>query len=232
MLADPSTLDRFLSHPIISHTLVSFRTVLLEIASMIDPFLAVAINQKQASAIDSPLESSACPGFGPFYSSDDERISIFQPLFGAVLASITLPHPGDTRYSKAGHPQPNNPEAVAHATRVAGPILEELFQYIVDNAYEMAVERSGKTYVLVMIKKLLLDKHGTKMGRVATVAATNNAALCCDGETYHSNQSACHGPRPRLKNTSGALYAIVTTVLCRPAAPMGRARPKSAIRRR
>ncbi|KAE8238029.1 hypothetical protein A4X13_0g8547 [Tilletia indica] len=51
---------------------------------------------------------------------------------------------------------------------------------------------SGKTYTLVMIKRVLVDKYKQKTKtktntvNVATVAATHNAALCCDGETYHS----------------------------------------------
>ncbi|KAE8218511.1 hypothetical protein CF326_g9146 [Tilletia indica] len=87
--------------------------------------------------------------------------------------------------------------AFANPQPPATPITATIFQPAEQRRVVSMAERgkslfvtgpagSGKTYALVMIKKLLLDKHGTKMGRVATVAATNNAALCCDGETYHS----------------------------------------------
>ncbi|KAE8250225.1 hypothetical protein A4X13_0g4886 [Tilletia indica] len=102
----------------------------------------------------------------------------------------------DEERGKYGTP-PVDEVAFANPQPPAAPVTATIFQPSEQRRAVSMAERSKslfvtgpagseKTYALVMIKKLLLDKHGTKMGRVATVAATNNAALCCDGETYHS----------------------------------------------
>ncbi|KAK0528720.1 hypothetical protein OC835_004552, partial [Tilletia horrida] len=140
MLADPATLDTFLKKPAITALLADLKIVLQEVASMIDPLYVQAINTKQSSVIETV--GGVCVGSGPAWEADDGQHSCFKLLFGALAASSGVTPQQDIRADGEAvlkaHGQTKQIRHSAVAAQTIGPALLHLWQYLCENAAELA----------------------------------------------------------------------------------------------
>ncbi|KAK0518270.1 hypothetical protein OC842_007841, partial [Tilletia horrida] len=140
MLADPATLDTFLKKPAITTLLADLKIVLQEVASMIDPLYVQAIITKQSSVIETV--GGVCVGSGPAWEADDGRHSCFKLLFGALAASSGVTPQQDVREDGdavlKAHGETKQIRHSAIAAQTIGPALIHLWQYLCENAAELA----------------------------------------------------------------------------------------------
>ncbi|KAE8217674.1 hypothetical protein CF319_g8291 [Tilletia indica] len=156
MPAAPDIMHRLYRKPAMKALTHDVFTCFGELASMVDPLYVLTVTSQQVAAVDAPIGMT--PGFGPYFAADDRRYSVFKPFWGALLASVGRPQPTDDRYTSEAGPEPKV-EVAEQACKVIGPLMEELFAYVVHNAAEMAAELQSARGQAKTIAEVLQAAH-------------------------------------------------------------------------
>ncbi|KAK0521608.1 hypothetical protein OC842_006723 [Tilletia horrida] len=160
-LASSTALAEVFYHQQTKALLKDISLVLAEIGSMVDPTSMLAVASTQAATIEASATTHV--GTGPRTTADDVRDSVFVPFFGALLRTVADPFPSDERTVPKDGPADVDPFlARGHASRVLGPVIMPMWEFIVHNASEMAAELNDARRQAEYVAKVQMYEHFAK----------------------------------------------------------------------